>query len=279
MWLEAMYASMSIAGLCGVTVGVNALFPNEVKRFGRFVRAEIGSRIGIKPKRPSIELALHADLEVDMKWWDEEFAKLKREMPTSGWSLMVQDEISKMNNALAGEIARIEAAKRQKAAMVGLNVGNVMYHFQPFSNSEHVEPKKTDATPPGLPYSLREAKKAGVTLEKAIDRAFDAFREDPRTSLIPRDISAKIKYRLGGSCSWGELISATQWGNLMLEKHGTPREEECEFCEYVEMQTYASPYNRRYKTAECWGCEQEKLDREKPMALYSPIADAKWSIS
>lgn len=149
MWLEAMYASMSIAGLCGVTLGVNALFPKEVKRLGRIMRAQLGSRFKVKPKRPTIEIALHAEVEVDMKWWDEEFAKLKREIPTDGWSkwmdsqLVVMDEINKVS----AEKARLDAERSFRAGIVGLTDGNVTYHYAPQKSQGGYIPPKTHARP------------------------------------------------------------------------------------------------------------------------------------
>lgn len=104
MWLEAMYASMSIAGVCGVTLGINALFPAETKRFLRIVRAEITAKIPMKRKRPTVELALHAGVEVDIKWWDEEFDKLQRAIPDKGWARMVGSKIDAINAPTTAEI-------------------------------------------------------------------------------------------------------------------------------------------------------------------------------
>lgn len=84
MWLEAALASLSISGLCGSALLANKLFPTEVKRFLRIVQAEIESRL--PKKRPTIEIAMHADLEVDMTWWDEEFAKLDQPILTDSWA-------------------------------------------------------------------------------------------------------------------------------------------------------------------------------------------------
>ena len=90
MWLEAMYASMSVAGVCGVTMAVNAIFPAETKRFLRIVRAEVESRLPDKHRKVTIDLAIHADIAVDMAWWDKQFAKAVAQTPTGQWAKMVE---------------------------------------------------------------------------------------------------------------------------------------------------------------------------------------------
>lgn len=86
MWLEAFYASLVISAGCGATLAINALLPDETKRFLRFVEAEVSARFKRKPRHLSIEMAMHLDADVDMKWWDEEFEKLQRAIPTNVWT-------------------------------------------------------------------------------------------------------------------------------------------------------------------------------------------------
>lgn len=84
MSLELMFA-WCLAGLVPGAIGMHAMFEyrRELRRVGRIVRANVGAIL--PKKRPTLEIALHADLDVDMKWWDEEFAKLDRKAPTDQW--------------------------------------------------------------------------------------------------------------------------------------------------------------------------------------------------
>ncbi|AWY05069.1 hypothetical protein SEA_HORTUS1_91 [Microbacterium phage Hortus1] len=300
MWLEAMYASMSIAGMCGVALGINALFPAETKRFLRIVRAEIGSRVPARRKRLTLEVALHTQAEVDLKWWDEEFAKLERAIPGKNWYQMMGSKIDSMAVPTAAEITRGDLVRWKAGGVTQVTQGDLTFNVSSVLDShialserraeekvreELVEferarldlarraPYLADATPPGMPHSLREAQQAGISLATARDRSVLAFHNAPGVHSIPRDISVRGRSRIEQARTWSTLVLAVSWANLMLAKHGRP--DECEFCEYEEVKTYTSPHVKRYRTSECWECKERSV---RATTEYAAKRVSMWSI-
>lgn len=296
MWLEAMYASMSVSGVCGAVLAINALFPAETRRFLRIVRAEIGSRVPLRRKRITLEVALHTQAEVDLKWWDEEFAKLERAIPGRDWARMVNEQIRAADEQIQAankavldpapptteELDRWSAAGVQSVQSGGityyLGMDRMKAELVELERARHEaairDARNADATPPGLPYSLREAQEAGVSLAKARERTLGAFRDAPGVHAIPRPLYVRIRSNIENAATWSALVQYTAWGNLILVKHGAP--DECEFCEYEEIHTYASPHVKRRKVSECWECRDSAA---QPAALWTPARDSTWSIS
>lgn len=122
-WLELIPAGLVIIGVGGVTVPF-CLFPQEGKRLLRMIRAEITAKLG-NVKRPSIEIALHADLEVDMKWWDEEFAKLERAIPDASWSNYIASRVINPDAPTLSELERLHKRTGTKS----VTDGDVTYSF------------------------------------------------------------------------------------------------------------------------------------------------------
>lgn len=289
MWLEAMYASMSVSGVCGAVLAINALFPAETRRFLRIVRAEIGARVPSRRKRVTLEVALHTQAEVDLKWWDEEFAKLERAIPGKNWYQMVESKIDSASKAVTDpapptteELDRWNGAGVQRVQSGGmtyyLGMDRMKAEVVEFERARHEaairDARNADATPPGLPYSLREAQEAGVSLAKARARTLGAFQDAPGAHAIPRPLYVRIRSNIENAVTWNALVQHTAWGNLILAKHGAP--DECEFCEYEEIHTYASPHVKRRKVSECWECKDSDPG---PAALWTPAHDSTWSIS
>jgi len=280
MWIELALASGAISAVCGSILAINKIFPAETKRFLRIVQAEITARIPSKPKRPTLEVALHAGVEVDIKWWDEEFDKLQRAIPDKGWARMVESKVDVINTPTMAEITRADLLRWHAHGVKQVTQGDFTFNVSNLLNShaalskveaekklkeqlvefERVKhemsrkaPSSADATPPGLPHSLREAQNAGVPLEKARARSVVAFQAAPGAHAMPRPVSIQARSRIENAATWDGLVQAVSWTNLMIAKHGRP--EECEFCEYEEVHTYADPYVKRYKTEQCWECK------------------------
>lgn len=213
-WLELIPAGLVIVGVGGVTVPF-CLFPQEGKRLLRMIRAEITAKLG-NIKRPSIEIALHADLEVDMKWWDEEFAKLERAIPDGSWSNYIATRVINPSVPTLSELERLH----KSTGITSITNGDVTYSFS----------------------NLASAHQAG----------------------------------------WMSLYEMRKKVEEELLKFERDREKECEFCDYVEAQTYMGKTGRRYKTSECWECEAGESKPqwvEEQAGIYTPAADEQWGIS
>lgn len=224
MWIELL-TNLSIGSLV-VSIGGGVLacvfYRSELKRVCRIARAEIDSRL--PKKRPSIEIAMHADLEVDMKWWDEEFAKLDRST-VGDWARMV--------NSRANVKVFPGQARKDHFALGGITSitdGDMKYGF----NAE-----QRDA----IEDYCRVLASAGTTTDGAILALQNTsmsmshgFRVDARKKIA------------------GEILEYAK--KLEKSGHDSPPEDECDFCEYVDSYVYCEPTGKRYKTAQCWECEE-----------------------
>lgn len=295
MWIELALASGAISAVCGSILAINKIFPAETKRFLRIVQAEITARIPNKPKRPTVEVALAAGSDVSMKWWDEEFAKAERAIPTASWAQQVSGAIKNVSVPTMSEISLENLRRWSAGGVVEVTQGDFTFNVRGMLNSLAVlsegeavlklkndmveferakldnvrrNPHHSDATPPGKQISLREAEESGVSLQAAQKECLRCFAADSRLKNVPQQISVKMRESIDVSSSYNSLIAAVAWGKLMLEKHGYVAGEECEFCEYEEVKTYASSNVKRYKTSPCWECQSDKDERlEKVDAL------------
>lgn len=269
MWLEIAIGVSPIICAWGASVIFLKRNPDISDRLGRFIRSEVESWLPRKRKRATIEIAVLTGEDVSLKWWDEEFAKLDRSTVSSSWN----DWANHMNNVVIAATPR-DANPMARAGITSYTDGDVTYslavdlakvHQEIADEIVKVEAKlaRSDATPPGMKVSLREAEDAGVSLEVARKQALAAAQRDRRVGNIPRDISVRMRRCLESAGTWDELIDAINWCNLMIEKHGDPREEECEFCDYEEQQTYADKRVKRYKTNKCWECWRESREHER----------------
>lgn len=200
MWLEIALSSGVISAVCGSILAINKIFPTETKRFLSIVRAEAMARIPIKPKRPTVELALHAGVEVDIKWWDEEFAKLERAIPDKNWYQLMESKAKAMSMSTTAELDGAITLERLRAwqylGIKQVTSGSTTFYVDNMLNSQ---------------FGLDDA-----------------------------EAEEKLKMQL-------LAFERANYGN------------DCEFCEYEEVHTYASPRARRYKTNECWTCAEVKM--------------------
>lgn len=83
--------SLSVGTAGGVLACVYYRF--ELKRAAKILRAEIGDRFKNNPRHLSIEMAMHLDADVDMKWWQDEFDKLVRAAVSDDWMTLSERQI------------------------------------------------------------------------------------------------------------------------------------------------------------------------------------------
>lgn len=143
MWLEFL-ANLSIGSVAiGIGGGVLAcvFYRSELKRVVRIARAEIESRL--PKKRPSIEIALHADLEVDMAWWDDEFAKLQQadiSAVASSWLTTKEQLLVNMFQTIqdAQPPTTEEFERWYRSGIKSVTEGNVTYNVSPSDGAKRM---------------------------------------------------------------------------------------------------------------------------------------------
>lgn len=75
VWLEIL-VGLTLGTLASVCIAVAAVAPEEVRRLIDAVRAHLPASIRTRRlRRLSIDMIAELSVEVDMKWWDEQFAK------------------------------------------------------------------------------------------------------------------------------------------------------------------------------------------------------------
>ncbi|QDK03332.1 hypothetical protein SEA_ROMAN_91 [Microbacterium phage Roman] len=101
-----MWPEIIAFGAVGLTCmgAVIAFHRQELKRAARIARAEIGDRFKRKPRNLSIDLAMHIEAEVDMKWWQEQYDKLVRSIPTDSWAKSVERALVKPTSPTLAEL-------------------------------------------------------------------------------------------------------------------------------------------------------------------------------
>lgn len=76
MWLEIL-VGLAAGGLTFLGIAFPVIAPEESKRLSDAIRAHIPASIARhKLRRLSIDMVAELSVEVDMKWWDDQFAKL-----------------------------------------------------------------------------------------------------------------------------------------------------------------------------------------------------------
>lgn len=277
MWLEIAIGVSPIVCAWGVSVIFLKRNPDISDRLGRFIRSEVESWLPRKRKRPTIEIAVLTGEDVSLKWWDEEFAKLDRTTVSSSWN----DWANHMSNLTIAAMPK-ELNGMARGGIKSYTDGDVTYSLAVDLAKAHQEMAdeivkmgaklaRSNATPPGMKLSLREAEDAGVSLEVARKQALAAAQRDGRVGNIPQDISVRLRHKLDGASSWDELIDAMNWCNLMIEKYVDAPEARCEFCDYAEQQTYADKRVKRYKTAECWECGMRRMEECRTKSWYALV--------
>lgn len=271
MWLEIALAGCAVFGLGFAGWGATLLFPAEAKRLGRIVRAEIGDRIPGARRRPTIELALHAGVEVDMKWWDEEFAKIKRSRPTPHWEKMVAREydlgtdLSSLSRSIRDATTPTTAELDRWSGLAARGIATV--------------------TENGVTYDVRQMDdyarvQARAAFEAQKKRLIQSLTEHPGVKDIPRDESIKLRAQMSSAQGQAELQNVKN-RVLAAAKLHTDVKNQCQDCEYVEHRTYADQYTVRHRTKLCWRCEQEKLDaiqRASIRGIYTANSGDSWNL-
>lgn len=278
MWLEL---AMGVCG--GLFLGGGAFVAVEmhrpillsedlVDRIKKIARPEVGWRFKRKPRHLSIEMAMHLDADVDMKWWQDEFDKLQRTITTNVWTkfddarvsdplpptssewggwlngqemvysfAVMRDTIQKTQAELEGRIAEVEEAKAKIEA-------HGLYR-----------PKSTDDYDLAVDLSHHAEKQAADAVDRDREEALDAiYASDDMFRIVPVPESNALIGAIYEAKNQAELKRACDEAKSAV-RHYRSRVNSCPDCDYDEQQTYASKYAYLHRTKMCERCLAEDV--------------------
>ncbi|UVG34145.1 membrane protein [Microbacterium phage Pavlo] len=105
MWPDSLFGFLITLGVgmpISMAIALPIAAPIETKRFLKMVRARIGwvafqlgstreERRALRGRRRlSIDMVVELGSDVDMKWWQEQYDKLVRSIPTDSWAKSVE---------------------------------------------------------------------------------------------------------------------------------------------------------------------------------------------
>lgn len=222
MWLEGLLAfAFGLPISLGICLPMVA--PIETKRFMRWVRVEVGALFKGKPRHLSIEMAMHLDAEVDMKWWEEEFAKLDKASVSDDWVALSKPKTDDHLPLMSAEWGRWVDGQ---TAVIN---GDFTYSFGSPGADESVR------------YAVEQAKFVREYCEGRAPKSTDDY--DLSVDLAEHAQALSYALSLG-------MVTADE-ARAALEDSPVG----CEFCEYDEIYTYtrATPIKRLRNP--CWECD------------------------
>lgn len=226
MWLE-ITLGLTVGTLACIGILSPVVYPKEVGRVARLVRAEVGSWFGSgrRLRRVSIQAAVDLGVDVDMAWWDKQFSKAQAALPSRGiehsWGTQIESMVSSLSR---------------------------------FNDIQSI-------TMNDLTISRPDPREASVlALANDFKRWEPGMPEWQRLKLA-RDIrNAHTTGDIG--VAWAAANAALAAAKRIRESDQEPH---CDECEYVDVSTYADTVVRLAPTIRCPKHAANEADRQRSM--------------
>ncbi|QDH92236.1 hypothetical protein SEA_PHILLYPHILLY_87 [Microbacterium phage PhillyPhilly] len=119
MWPDSLFGFLITLGVgmpISMAIALPIAAPIETKRFLKMIRARIGwvafqlgstreERRALRGRRRlSIDMVVELGSDVDMKWWQEQYDKLVRSIPTDSWAKSVEVDLATPTSPTLAEL-------------------------------------------------------------------------------------------------------------------------------------------------------------------------------